>query len=264
MQTFKLTIEYDGTKYSGWQEQRNARTVQGVLKAAAEELLGPRVDVGGAGRTDAGVHALAQVAHLRVAAGPRPRDLLYGLNDRLPADVNLLAVEPAPGRFHARHDAVARSYLYQISTRRTAFGKRFVWWIKDPLDERRMARAARLFVGRHDFESFSVRQPEVEPASTIVGVIESAVVRDGDLILYRVVASHFLWRMVRRLVGALAAVGRGQMREGDLERLLAEPSREIAPLTAPPSGLFLERVYYEGEDTERPLVPAFGVASDRG
>jgi tRNA pseudouridine38-40 synthase len=262
MQTYKLTLEYDGTKYSGWQEQRNARTVQGVVRAAAEDLLGQvarHVDLGGSGRTDAGVHALAQVAHLRVDGNLRPRDLLYGLNDRLPADVNVLAVEPAPRRFHARHDAVARSYLYQISTRRTAFGKRFVWWIKDSLDERAMAGAARVFVGRHDFESFCVNQPE--QGSTAVEVIESAVRREGDLILYRVVASHFLWRMVRRMVGALAAVGRGQLDARDVERLLVEPSNELAAITAPPSGLFLERVFYQGDATNRPLVPAIVVGS---
>jgi tRNA pseudouridine38-40 synthase len=257
MQTYKLTIEYEGTKYSGWQEQRNARSVQSAVRAAAEEVFGRRVDLGGAGRTDAGVHALAQVAHLRAEANLRPRDVLYGLNDRLPADVNVLAVEPAPRRFHARHDAEARSYLYQISTRRTAFGKRFVWWIRDPLDDRVMRRAARSFVGRHDFESFCVRQPE--QASTVVEVLESTVVRDGDLILYRVVASHFLWRMVRRIVGALVAVGRGQFGEADVERLLVSPSDEVAPLTAPPSGLFLERVYYKGDDTNRPVAPAFVV-----
>jgi tRNA pseudouridine38-40 synthase len=260
MQTYKLTLEYDGTKYSGWQEQRNARTVQSVVRVAAEEFLGPtagHVDLGGSGRTDAGVHALAQVAHLRAEGNIRPRDLLYGLNDHLPADVNVLAVEPAPRRFHARHDAVARSYLYQISTRRTAFGKRFVWWIKDSLDERAMAEAAGVLVGRHDFESFCVNQPE--QGSTSVEVIESTLRREGDLILYRIVASHFLWRMVRRIIGALAAVGRGQMDDRDLERLLVEPSNELAAITAPPSGLFLERVFYKGDETSHPLVPAIVV-----
>jgi tRNA pseudouridine38-40 synthase len=254
MRTWKLTLEYDGTRYSGWQEQRNARTVQGVLRTAVEEFLGERVDLGGAGRTDAGVHALAQVAHLRTGARVSPLDLQYGVNDRLPSDVNVLSVEPAARTFHARHHAVARGYLYRISTRRTAFGKRFVWWIKDSLDERAMAQAASLFVGRHDFASFCER-PDAS-ASTLVEVEASLVLREGDMLLYRVVASHFLWKMVRRLVGALAAVGRGQMRAGDVEQLLATRSRAVAALTAPPSGLFLERVYYEG-------YPAPGVG-DRG
>ena len=244
MKTWKLTLEYDGTRYSGWQEQANARTVQGVLRAAVEEFLGERVDLGGSGRTDAGVHAIAQVAHLRSGAPVSPLDLQYGVNDRLPSDVNVLSVEPAPRNFHARHHATARSYLYRISTRRTAFGKRFVWWIKDPLDERAMARAAGLFVGRHDFASFCERPDD--QSSTLVEVEASLVRREGDLLLYQVVASHFLWKMVRRLVGAVAAVGRGQMGARDVEQLLRTRSRGVAALTAPPSGLFLERVYYDG------------------
>src|SRR4029453_392679 len=113
MPTWKLTLEYDGTRYSGWQEQPQARTIQGELRRAAEDYFGAEVDLGGSGRTDAGVHALAQVAPLRLARGrqqpPRPRELLFALNDRLPSDVNLLAVAEAPGRFHARHDAVSRT-----------------------------------------------------------------------------------------------------------------------------------------------------------
>src|SRR5881394_1325746 len=123
MKTWKLTLEYDGTRHHGWQEQQNARTIQGELRRAAEDYLGLPVEAGGAGRTDAGVHALAQVAHLRIRprAGskqsvPRPDDLLYHLNERLPADINLLKVEEARATFHARHDAISRAYLYQIST----------------------------------------------------------------------------------------------------------------------------------------------------
>lgn len=257
MKTYKLTLEYDGTRYSGWQEQQNAKTVQGVLRAAAEEFLGRRVEMGGSGRTDAGVHALAQVAHLRVPARVEPRAMLFGLNDRLPADVNVLSVEPVENRFHARHDAIARSYLYQIATRRTAFGKRVVWWVRDPLDERAMARAARLLVGRHSFASFCDRAGE--SGSLEVVVRESVLVRDGDLLLYRVVASHFLWKMVRRIVGSLVEVGRGALTPADISRLLASDSRELAPHTAPPSGLFLERVYYSEDETHRPLAPAITV-----
>ena len=254
MKTYKLTLEYDGTKYSGWQEQPHARTVQGVLRAAAEGHFGTYVDIGGSGRTDAGVHALGQVAHLRSPARVDSKTLLYGLNDRLPADVNVLAVGPAEPRFNARHDALARSYLYQIATRRTAFGKKYVWWVKDALDERAMADAARLFVGRHEFGSFCERPDE--GGSLEVVVDESVVVRDGDLLLYRIVASHFLWKMVRRVVGALAEVGRGRLRPDDVRRLLGSRSRELAPLTAPPSGLFLERVYYSPGEVRRPLAPA--------
>ncbi len=146
--SWKLTIEYDGTKYSGWQEQRNARTVQGQLRKAAEDFLGVEVDIQGAGRTDAGVHARAQVAHLRVGPPkesqrrnwPRPEEILRAINSRLPSDVCVLDLAEAASSFHARHDAVARTYMYQISTRRTAFFKKYVWWVKEPLDAAAMAR----------------------------------------------------------------------------------------------------------------------------
>jgi tRNA pseudouridine38-40 synthase len=257
MDTWKLTLEYDGTRYSGWQEQRNATTVQGVVRGAAEGFLEDRVEIGGAGRTDAGVHALAQVAHLRVHVRAKPRELMRGINDRLPADVNVRAVEPAPRRFHARHDAVARSYVYQIATRRTAFGKRYVWWVRDALDAGAMAAAAGLFVGRHDFAAFSQKG---EPgASTVVVVEESRVERVGDLLVYRVTASHFLWRMVRRLVGAIVAAGRGELSEGDLERMLETGRGSVAEITAPPSGLFLEQVLYSRDEPRRPFGPAVGL-----
>ena len=133
MKTFRLTLEYDGSKYSGWQEQKNARTVMGQLRKAAVEVFGGEVDIGGAGRTDAGVHALGQVAHLRVNtnAGLPVDRIRSRLNDLLPADVVVLEVEPAPAGFHARHDAVQRTYVYQISRRKTAFTKRYVWWVRD-------------------------------------------------------------------------------------------------------------------------------------
>ena len=259
MNTIRLILEYDGTRYSGWQEQRNATTVQGVLRKAVEETLGERVELSGAGRTDAGVHALGQVAHVRLRGNVPPfQKIYYGVNDRLPADVNLLAVEPVPPRFHARHDAVLRSYVYQISTRRTAFAKKYVWWVKDALDEEAMARAASAFAGRHDFTSFSQQgDPSV---SSVVKVEESRLEPAGDLLLYRIAASHFLWKMVRRVVGALVAVGRGEMTAADLERLLERPSGEVAALTAPPSGLFLEQVLYSRAEPRRPLAPAFPVS----
>src|SRR5512144_2334338 len=135
MPRFKLTIEYAGTRYSGWQAQQNAKTVQGELHRAVREGLGAgRFETYGSGRTDAGVHALRQVAHLDLPAALPPDTIVARLNDSLPHDVNLLAAERVPPRFHARHSAIARSYLYQISRRRTAFAKPFVWWVREPLD----------------------------------------------------------------------------------------------------------------------------------
>ena len=251
MKTWKLTLEYDGTRYHGWQEQANARTIQGELRQAAESYFEMPVELGGAGRTDAGVHALAQVAHLRIRprqaskqSFPRPEDLLYHLNERLPADINVLRVEEVRATFHARHDAVARAYLYQISTRRTAFAKKYVWWIKDQLDVKAMARAAQLIAGRHDFSSFSERDPKRPGDSTIVVVDSAEITSDEHLILFRIAASHFLWKMVRRLTGTLVEVGRHSLQVEDVTRYLKQPSSDPARWTAPPSGLFLERITY--------------------
>ncbi len=243
MPTWKLTLEYDGTRYRGWQSQKNTdRTIQGVLLRAARELIGGPVTIGGAGRTDAGVHALAQVAHLKAAGDFSERDLLWGLNDRLPFDVNVLEVAPAPPRFDARHDARSRTYVYRISRRRTALEKRFVWWVKDRLDVSAMSPAAKLFAGRHGFASFC-ENPEGQ-TSTIVIVEASEILDRGHEIHYRIRASHFLWKMVRRLVGTLVEVGRGNLTPAEVERLMTERSTEPARWTAPPSGLFLETVIY--------------------
>jgi tRNA pseudouridine38-40 synthase len=240
---WKLILEYDGTRYRGWQVQKNTdKTVQGVLLRAAREVLGEDVSAGGAGRTDAGVHALAQVAHVKARRSVTPADLRWDLNERLPSDVNVLSAEPAPTTFHARHDAKSRTYLYRISRRRTAFDKRFVWWVRDRLDFDAMARAAELFRGRHDFASFA-ENPEGQE-STLVVVEGSALVDRSDEIHYRIEASHFLWKMVRRLVGTLVEAGRGNLGAADVERLLRERSAEPARWTAPPSGLFLEKVRY--------------------
>jgi tRNA pseudouridine38-40 synthase len=240
---WRLTLEYDGTRYRGWQAQKNTeRTVQGVLLRAAREVVGPDSILGGAGRTDAGVHALAQVAHLKAGRAHPPGEILRGLNDALPHDVNVLSVESAPPSFHARHDAKSRTYLYRISRRRTAFEKRYVWWVRDRLDSAAMSAAAALFRGRHDFASFC-ENPEGQE-STVVVVEGSEVLDRGDEIHYRVEASHFLWKMVRRLVGTLVEVGRGNLTAAGVERLLSARSGEPAAWTAPPSGLFLERVRY--------------------
>src|SRR4029077_786052 len=156
MPRFKLTIEYAGTRYSGWQIQKNARTVQGEIDRAAGTVTGRKdFELYGSGRTDAGVHALAQIAHLDVSTSLPPETLRTRLNDELPADINILAATIVPHRFHARHDAVARRYVYQIARRRTAFAKPYVWWVKDPLDPARMREGAHEFVGMKDFQSFA-------------------------------------------------------------------------------------------------------------
>ncbi len=252
---FKLLIEYAGTRYSGWQIQKNARTVQGEIDRAVREASGRRdFELYGSGRTDAGVHALGQVAHLDIDTRLSADALVPAINDRLPADVNILAAARVPHRFHARHDAVARSYLYQVARRRTAFGKPYVWWVRDELDLDAMRHVASRFTGMHDFRAFTDASPE--EASTAVQVQGVQLDEADDLLLVRVEGSHFLWKMVRRMIGVLVEVGRGELAPDGATGLLDRPSRLAARLTAPASGLFLERVFYEGDRRDYPLSPA--------
>ena len=255
---FKLTIEYAGTRYSGWQIQKNARTVQGELYRRVREATGVTdFELYGAGRTDAGVHALAQVAHLDIDTALAAEPLRRRINDFLPSDINLLRADRVRRTFHARHDAVGRSYIYQIARRRTAFAKPFVWWVKDELHVDRMRAAARSFVGFHDFQSFSDDEPNEKSTQVLVDVLE--IHEDGDLVVLHVEGSHFLWKMVRRVVGVLADVGRGGLSAEQAASMLLERSDAPARLTAPASGLFLERVYYEGDRRDLPISAPISV-----
>ena len=249
LHTWRLTLEYDGTQYSGWQEQTNAKTVAGEVRQAAEEFLQTDVELHGSGRTDAGVHALAQIAHLRanLKNAPRPEELRRALNAALPGSIAVLKVEPAGNRFHARHHAIRRSYIYQISTRKRAFEKKYVWWVKEPLDLDAMRAAASMLAGRHDFVCFRAPDPSKPEESTVVVVDGASVHSEGDMILFRIEASHFLWRMVRRVVGALVKIGKGEMTVAQFEQLLngkCDPKLDVASWTAPAAGLFLEQVTY--------------------
>ena len=251
MPTYKLTIEYEGTRYSGWQAQGNTqKTIQGHLIRAAQQVFG-EVDLGGAGRTDAGVHASGQVAHMRLRKATDPVQLTRKINDLLPHDIHILDAVRAADGFHARHDAVLRVYLYQISTRRTSFAKSFVWWIKHRLDAAAMAAGAQSVAGRHDFSAFTDKRLSADE-SRIVVVESCEVGTDEDLILFRIAASHFLWKMVRKLVSYLVEVGRGNFQPHALRSMLRANAEPYTP-TAPPSGLFLEAILYEGERFERPL-----------
>ena len=258
MPRFKLTIEYAGTRYSGWQIQKNAKTIQGEIDRAVRTITGRKdFELYGSGRTDAGVHAAGQVAHLDVSTNLPPESLCRRLNDELPADINILAAEQVPHRFHARHDAVGRRYLYQIARRRTAFAKAFVWWVKEPIDVERMRAAAGAFVGMKEFKSFAERRAsgggapraldKAEPRSTIVLVDRLDIVEEGALVLVAIEGSHFLWKMVRRIVGVLVEIGRGGLDGEVAGQLMRDESSAPAKLTAPPSGLFLERVSYKND-----------------
>lgn len=250
VRTWKLTLEYDGTKYRGWQEQKNARTIQGELRKCAEQYFNCAVELQGAGRTDAGVHAIAQVAHLRAEAKGRrvPAEIQRVLNDWLPSDIVVTTAAETSNRFHARHDAISRSYVYQISTRKSAFSKKYVWWIKEELDLARMKMAAKAIAGRHDFVSFRAADPSKPGESTVVMVDSAEIDREEDLISFRIEASHYLWRMVRRLVGVLVKIGYREVSIEQFSRLLdgscPDNGMDVAAWTAPAAGLFLESVKY--------------------
>ncbi len=251
---FKIYLEYSGANYSGWQKQPNekaVKTVQGTLIKAIESVFTKArgtnrlKDLQGSGRTDAGVHAMEQAASLEAETMLAPEILKMKINDELPSDINILEIEKAEKNFHARHDAKSRQYLYVISKRRTAFEKRYVWWIKDKLDVKKMKSAAKLFVGMHDFKAFSEKSPEDKSTKCLVESLE--LTEDENKIYIRIRASHFLWKMVRRIVGTLVEVGRGNITNEVITDLLGHKKSGAynpAEYTAPPSGLFLEKINY--------------------
>ena len=255
MPRYKLTIEYEGTRYHGWQIQKNARTIQGEITAALQRILNTdQLELYGAGRTDAGVHALGQVAHLEAPSRLDPAKLQLLLNQELPADIAIIRAERAEARFHARHHAVSRFYLYQVSRSKSAFAKRFTWWVREPLDLPAMAEAASLFQGTHDFQSYIDRR--ASDVSSLAQIDTVAVLEHGDLILLRFGGAHFLWRMVRRMAGVIVEAGRGGLSTGQVEAFFHQQAEEPGRLTAPAAGLFLERVLYPGDPPPDDPVPA--------
>lgn len=253
MPTYRLLVEYDGSKFAGWQILPRGRTVQGVLLDALRQVTGERnLALAAAGRTDAGVHALGQVVSFRTrkALG---RSALRELQEILPADVAIRQWELVAPGFHARHDATARAYRYQLTLRRSAFGKRTSWWVPGPLDLSAMRQAAQALVGLHDFAAFTRRVKEQR--STKVLMEEVRVVAVEEVVLLRFIASHFLWNQVRRMVGMLVAIGRGELSPNDVPLFLAR-TKPLPPVAAPAAGLFLEAVRYPSEPfLLPPLIP---------
>ncbi|MBK8725453.1 MAG: tRNA pseudouridine(38-40) synthase TruA [Holophagaceae bacterium] len=259
---YRLLLEYDGSKYQGWQRQgpkqtaEGVRTVAGSLEHALREAGFRVLTLMGSGRTDAGVHALGQVAHLHLEpkGAPEARDLIRLVDPFLPHDLALREAKPCSLKFHARHDAEARSYLYQLSRRRTAFGKPYAWWVKGGLDLRLLDAAWKSFLGNHDLSAFA----DLEPREDGRCAIQSCeFLEAGSLVLLRVTATHFFHRQVRRMVGASVACALGKAALAELQRDIAKPTAEAnlrwGALAAPAAGLFLERVRYGGDGPLDPL-----------
>ena len=258
---YRLLIEYDGSRFQGWQRQgykqtkEGVRTVAGSLEHVIHEAGLRLLYLGGAGRTDAGVHALGQVAHLHLEArnAPRPGELRRLLDAALPHDIAIRDLRSCLPRFHARHDAVDRTYLYQISRRRSAFAKPWIWWVKRGLDRDRLAKAWSAFQGDHDVAAFADLDPEEDGR---VRIISCETAQAGELLLLRVRATHFYRRLVRRMVGAAVACGLGEEEPLRVLEDLRNPTEADnlywGAKAAPSSGLFLEAVRYSGDPEPDP------------
>jgi tRNA pseudouridine38-40 synthase len=250
MRNLKVTVSYDGTEFSGWQVQPDAVTVQGTLASAIGAITGEKVLPQGSGRTDAGVHALAQVMTFVTESSVPTENFLKAMNGILPPSVRVLEVVEAPPEFHARHSARAKTYRYRIYRESicSPFLARYVWHYPYPLDEEAMARAAGMVIGEHDFTLFAAVDPERsregEPALNVRTIFISGWERVGDELIYTVRGSGFLHHMVRNLVGTFILVGRGTLRVEEITRILEERKRSAAGATAAASGLYLLSVEY--------------------
>lgn len=260
---WKLELAYDGTGFFGWQVQPAHPTIQGELSKALERTCGERVLPQGSGRTDAGVHALGQVASFRLVAPIPPANLQRALNRALPETIRVLSAEVVAPQFHARHSAREKTYEYRIFRREICppFLARYAYALNWPLNTELMAAAASFVIGEHDFTSFAANDPEVATrdltSATRTGCVrtihESALRTQDDELIYRITGSGFLHHMVRNLVGTLLEVGRGALPPDSIPRILAARSRSAAGPTAPARGLFLLRVGYPDDSKERML-----------
>jgi tRNA pseudouridine38-40 synthase len=244
MRTLKLVIEYDGFDYCGWQVQDTVPTVQGVIEAALGKILGKPVRVNGAGRTDAKVHALGQVASFRCPSDIPTTAVQRALNSLLPRDVVVHDVREVPAEFHARFSARGKMYVYRILNRplRAPLRLRYAWHIPQLLDVSAMASAAAYLEGTHDFTSFQAAGSEVQTTErTLMGL---TITHEGNELIISCTANGFLRHMVRNIVGTLVEVGRGTRQPTDVKRILNGRDRRLAGSTAPPQGLYLAHVFY--------------------
>jgi tRNA pseudouridine38-40 synthase len=246
----KLTLAYDGHDFAGWQVQPDRPTIQGTLLSAIEHLTGEKTLPQGSGRTDAGVHALAQVASVALASPIPVANLRTALNDILPSSIRVLYAEEVPADFHARRSARAKTYRYRIYRNEVCppFLSRYVHHHPYPLSEERMVATAGLVVGEHDFTSFAAVDPESGKEGmgidNVRSIYASAWMREGEELVYAVRGNGFLHHMVRNLVGTFLLIGKGSLDAADLARILAQRDRSAAGPTAPASGLFLVSVEY--------------------
>jgi tRNA pseudouridine38-40 synthase len=250
MPTVKLILEYDGSRYAGWQRQPDQPTIQEAVETALFQLTQETVSVIGAGRTDSGVHAVGQVASFRIGRQWTPREWIRGLNARLPDDVAVRSVALMPDEFHARYAARGKLYEYRILNRpeRPALDRAYLWHVHKPLDPSAMERAASYLLGSHDFSSFEGTLTDNE--DPVCDLRQLSLTKEDDVIRVLAYADRFLKHMVRAIVGTLVEVGHGKRAPESLQTILAEKDRTAAGRTAPPHGLFLMRVDYDAEKVQ--------------
>jgi len=243
MRTIKLNIEYDGTDYVGWQNQPNGRSIQGEIERALSQILQEDVQIVGAGRTDAGVHARGQVAHFKTSREVEVRALARSLNGVLPEDIVILSAEEVEESFHARYSAKARVYRYVLALQPTALWRSYSWYVGGyVLDMDLLSRCAELIVGEKDFGSFCKANSSAEHFRCTV--LRAEWKREGSLLMFEITADRFLYGMVRALVGTMVEIGRGYRPLEDFQRILDARDRREAGMAPPAKGLFLERVIY--------------------
>ncbi|MGI8705928.1 MAG: tRNA pseudouridine(38-40) synthase TruA [Sphingomicrobium sp.] len=245
MTRWRLTIEYDGGPFMGWQRQDHGPSVQQTLEEALHRMTGELVTIHSAGRTDAGVHALAMSAHVEIAKGLSEQRLREGLNALVrPDPVSVLSAAHVPDGWHARFSCIGRRYLYRILNRRAppALGRGRVWHIATPLDAEAMAAGAAILVGRHDFTTF--RSAHCQAESPVKTLDRLEVSREGDEIRIEAAARSFLHHQVRSMAGCLALVGRGQWSPGDMKAALDARDRSALGFNAPPQGLYFVEALY--------------------
>ena len=242
LRNIKLLIEYDGTNYAGWQRQAAGRTIQEEIEKVLSQILQESITIAGAGRTDAGVHARAQVANFRTESKLPPREIMGGLNGLLPEDIVVHGVEDMPPDFHARFSAKERTYSYTITRTPTALMRNYSWTVPYLLDLGLMNQAADAITGSRDFRSFCKSDSEVP--NTACDVRNVCWKEDGSLLAMTISADRFLHGMVRALVGTMVDVGRGYSTLDEFYRILERHDRSEAGMAAPAKGLVLERVLY--------------------
>lgn len=250
---YRFRVAYDGRDFYGWQRLRDKPTIQGALEQAITQVLGVRAAVHGSGRTDRGAHATGQVASVRLPAHPEVEldGLAAELDAALPEAITLSELRQAPDDFHACDSAVAKEYRYLIWDQRKLPAEREgrVWHVRESLDAKAMAAACPLFVGHMDFGSFA-KPPRHQQKSTIRTVSRFTLEREGPELRLRIRADGFLYKMVRNIVRAVAKVGEGRTTLAELEQIIAARERKAAPGTAPASGLYLDRVFYPGDENQ--------------